>query len=52
MGLPGEFQSCSVKVMGRYTGAARIFCARSVGYYIICIVVLLYTIYFIIYYTV
>jgi hypothetical protein len=38
MGLPGRFQVCRMKESGRYTGAARIFCARSVGNYIICIV--------------
>ena len=43
MGLHGEFQGCRNGGNGGYTSAARTFCARSAGYYIICIVVLVYT---------
>ena len=43
MGLPGKFQGHRKRANGRYIGAARTFCARSAGYYIICIVALLYT---------
>ena len=43
MGLPGKFQGCRNGVSGRYTGIACTFCAHTAGYYIICIVVLLYT---------
>jgi len=43
IGLHGEFQGCRARTSGRYTGAARVFCARSVGNYIICTVIVLYT---------
>jgi len=43
MGHPGEFQGSRRRRSGRNTGAARIFCARSVGNSFICIVIVLYT---------
>jgi hypothetical protein len=43
MGLPGKFQGCRNGANGRYSSVVRTFCARTAAYYIICIVVLLYT---------
>jgi hypothetical protein len=43
MGLPTEFQAAARGPSGRYTGAARIFCVRSIGNYFISIVIVLYT---------
>ena len=43
MGLPGKFQGCRNGANSRYTSVAYTFCVHSATYYIICIVVLLYT---------
>jgi len=43
MGLPGRFCDCSSRGTSGYTSAARVFCARSIGYYILCVLAPLYT---------